>query len=102
MTMLDQNSEAPKPKKRRKAAKKRASARAAPPAPKPAGVFVGISPSDCPDACTAECCVISGRGICSHPYKGGLQANMQTPEALRRLSEAKRTIGKRKLEIADE
>lgn len=102
MTMLDQTTEAPKPKKPRKAAKKRARAKATPPAPKPTGDFVGITPSDCPDACSAERCVISGRGICSHPYKGGLQAMMQTPDAIRRLNAAKRAIGKRKLEIADE
>lgn len=93
-------SEAPKPKKTRKPAKKAAKARSA--APKHDAIYAGLTPSDCPMACSPDRCVISGRGICAHPYKGGLQAGMQSPDAMRRLNEAKRVIGKRKLDIAFE
>jgi hypothetical protein len=101
MTMTETpNTEAPK--KPRKPAKKRARAKVARPPPVPKGDYLGITPSDCPVACNADRCIISGRGICAHPYKGGLQAMMQTPEAIRRLNEAKRVIGKRKLDVAAE
>lgn len=102
MTMTETPAtEAPK-KSRRKPAKKRARARVAAMPPAASGDYLGITPSDCPVACTAERCVISGVGICAHPYKGGLQARMQNPESLRRLGAAKRAIGKRKLELTDE
>lgn len=91
------------PKSTRKRAKKRARIKAKPEAsPKQDGAFAGISPANCPTACNAERCVISGRSICAHPYKGGLQAALQTPEAGRRLNEAKRVIGRRKLDVAAE
>src|SRR5260221_692949 len=98
----EQSNETTKPKTRRKIAKKRARAAATPSAPKEDAAYAGISPANCPTACNAERCVISGRGICAHPYKGGLQASLQTPEAVRRLNEAKRVIGKRKLDVAAE
>lgn len=101
----EQTNEAPRPA--HKPAKKKAKKRAAPavaarPAPKPSADFEGITPADCPAACTADRCVISGRGICSHPFKGGLQAMLQNPDSLRRLSAAKRALGKRKLELRDD
>jgi hypothetical protein len=99
----EQTNELPKPKSTRKPAKKRARTKAKPaPAPKQDGAYAGISPANCPTACSATACVISGRGICAHPYKGGLQASLQTPDAVRRLNEAKRVIGKRKLDVAAE
>jgi hypothetical protein len=99
----EQTTETPKPKSTRKPAKKRARRQAKPPAaPKQDATFAGISPANCPAACNATACVISGRGICAHPYKGGLQASLQTPDAVRRLNEAKRVIGKRKLDVAAE
>jgi hypothetical protein len=101
MTMTEQTTEVPKPKKR-KTTKKRARAKPSPAPEKPTGIYIGITPSDCPEACKADRCVISESGICSHPYKGGLQAMMQTPDAIRRLNAAKRAIGKRKLELTDE
>jgi hypothetical protein len=104
MTMTETPATAPKPAKKRQPAKKRA-AQAKPVAalPKRDTTFDGITPADCPMACTAERCVISGRGICAHPHKGGLQANMQNPDSMRRYNAAKRALGKRKLDIgADE
>jgi hypothetical protein len=35
--------------------------------------FLGITKSDCPIDCTADRCVISGKPVCAHPCKGGLQ-----------------------------
>ena len=98
----EQTNDLPKSKSTRKPAKKRARAKAKPAVPKQDGAYAGISPANCPITCNAERCVISGRGICAHPYKGGLQASMQTPEAVRRLNEAKRVLGKRKLDVAAE
>jgi hypothetical protein len=101
MTTTETPIETPK-KTKQKPAKKRARAAATPPAPKQDTAYAGISPANCPTACNATACVISGRGICAHPYKGGLQASLQTPDAVRRLNEAKRVIGKRKLDVAAE
>lgn len=98
MDMTETATESPKT---RKPAKKRARAKTAKPTQK-SDVFAGITPSDCPIACKIDHCVISHRGICAHPYKGGLQAAMQSPEAVRRLNEAKRALGKRKLNLVDE
>lgn len=88
-----------KPKKKRARTKRKVST-----APKKAsdGVYAGLTAANCATACNADRCVISGRGICAHPYKGGLQASTQDPDATRRLNEAKRVIGKRKLDIAAE
>jgi hypothetical protein len=97
MTMTEQPTETTKPAK--KVAKKRGR-RAQPTPSAPRDDYAGISTVNCPSACNAARCVISDRGICGHPYKGGLQASLQTPEAIRRLNAAKRVIGKRKLDLA--
>lgn len=100
----EQMTEAPKQAPARKPAKKRARKAVAQPklpaAAKRDTTFDGITPADCPMACSAERCVISGRGICAHPHKGGLQAGLQNPDAMRRYNQAKRVLGKRKLDIA--
>lgn len=101
MSMTETPGAATAPKKTRKPAKKRGRAKTAA-SPAQDSAYRGITPADCPTGCNAERCVISGRGICAHPYKGGLQASMQSPDAIRRLNEAKRVIGKRKLDIAAE
>lgn len=86
-----------KPSAKKRPKKRVAATKSAPP-PEMAGLDVAT----CATACSATRCVISGMGICAHPNKGGLQANMQSPEAARRLNEAKRVIGKRKLDVAAE
>lgn len=99
----EQMTEVPQKAPARKHPKKRARKVAQPKLPAAAKrdtTFDGITPADCPMACSAERCVISGRGICAHPHKGGLQANMQSPESMRRYHQAKRVLGKRKLDIA--
>lgn len=70
-------------------------------AAKPDGIYAGLTVANCATACTANRCVISGIGICAHPSKGGLQASMQSNEAVRRYNEAKRVIGKRKFEVPE-
>lgn len=95
--------EAPEPvKPTHKRANKRRKKRSAPKeaaAPKPTGEFVGLTPKECPTACNAERCVISGIGICGHPAKGALQVH--TAEALGRFNEAKKLLGKRKVDIGN-
>lgn len=98
MTMTEQT---PAPEKKAPAKKRRARANkkvAASPSPK-ASEMDGITVTDCPIACRAERCAISGRGICAHPHKGGLQAALQAPDTMRRYNEAKRILGKAKLDL---
>jgi hypothetical protein len=100
MTMIEEPVTAPaKPAAKRKPAKKRA--RAAPAPVKARGEMEGITRTDCALACTAAKCAISGVGICAHPFKGGLQANLQNPDTLRRYNAAKRAIGKAKLDLGE-
>lgn len=100
MTMTEQTTETPKPKKPRRERAARAKAPAALPAQARApSEMEGITVSDCPIACVATRCVISLRGICAHPGKGGLQAPLQTPKTLRRFGEAKRALGQAKLDL---
>lgn len=86
----------PKPKPQRKA--QRRASPAQPPAQK-ASPMDGITPQDCPSACTSKHCVISMRDRCAHPFKGGIPAGMQNDLTMRRYSEAKRTLGKQKLDL---
>jgi hypothetical protein len=87
--------ETPKLKAPKKPRRKRAVAAK----PAPGSPFADITPRDCPTACKPDRCAISGCAICAHPHKGGLQATLQTPEAMRRLNEAKRVLGKAKLDL---
>jgi hypothetical protein len=73
--------------------------RAAPPPAAKVSEMAGITPTDCPMACNATRCVISGQPVCAHPHKAGLQIAMQNEVTLRRFNEAKRTLGKAKLDL---
>lgn len=89
--------ETPTPAPRRKT--KRKPARKAAAAPKPASELAGIAVDKCPAACNAEGCVISGKPVCAHPYKGGLQGGlMHDSNALARLNAAKKLLGKKVLD----
>lgn len=100
MTMTESPTAAPAPKpakpKRKMQRVKRAPAAVA---VEPGSKLAGITPRDCPMACTAKMCVISGRDICAHPMKGGLQANMQNDMSLRRSNEARNILGKQKIDL---
>lgn len=102
MTMTDQPAPppAPKPKRKytqRKPRKPRPDATAA---PKLTTHLAGLTIADCPSACNAERCVISGRAYCGHPRKGGLQGvDMGNAEAIARLHQAQKTLGKRALDL---
>lgn len=96
--IADAPPDAPKKPKRHARANKRPRAAVAP--PKAADAFEGITPSDCPNACRPDRCVITNAGFCAHPHKGGLQARLQTPDNLRRYHAAKRALGKQKLMLA--
>jgi hypothetical protein len=59
----------------------------------------GISPADCPYACTAENCCIVSAPVCSHPHKGGLQPiHKSDPAILRRFNEARQRLQQFRLE----
>jgi hypothetical protein len=52
--------------------------------------LVGMTREKCADACRADRCVISRRGICAHPSKTGLQvAQANDLAALDRLQAAR-------------
>lgn len=62
--------------------------------------LAGLTPTDCPAACNATACVFTDKPYCGHPYKGGPQAaDISRPEVLSRQSEAKRILGKRKVDL---
>lgn len=84
--------------KKRKPRHARANKRSAIVAPA-RSMMEGITVTDCPLACNEKKCVISGREICAHPHKGGLQANLQNADSMRRFNEAKRMLGKQKLDL---
>lgn len=55
--------------------------------------LTGLSVKDCPKACSADGCVISGSTYCAHPRKGGLQAIDQgNTDALERLQKAQKKL----------
>lgn len=82
------------PKKRKAARRKRSAA-----VPKPAAEFAGLTVTDCPSACNAQGCIISGIGVCAHPRKGGLQGRlMHDNAAIGRLNHAHKVLGKKLLD----
>jgi len=53
----------------------------------------GMTVTECPKACNADGCVISGKGYCAHPRKGGLQPQDQgSIEAIDRLTKAQKKL----------
>jgi hypothetical protein len=55
--------------------------------------LAGMTETMCPNECSADGCVISGKSYCAHPRKGGLHAiQMQDNEALRRAEQAREHI----------
>lgn len=57
--------------------------------------FTGMTRSSCPAACTAQRCIISDVGHCSHPLSGGLQFALKNEGSLARYAEACKAIGVR-------
>jgi hypothetical protein len=101
MDMIENTVTEKKPAKRKARRKARKSA-----APKPIkadGIYTGMTVTDCCDACNVDGCVISGKPYCAHPRKGGLHsAEIQENDALRRLQQAKRILGKQLLEASSD
>jgi hypothetical protein len=59
-----------------------------------AGIYFGMTQMNCGDGCTPVRCVISERGYCAHPYKGGLQRiDQNSVAAINRLNDAKVFLG---------
>jgi hypothetical protein len=55
--------------------------------------LTGFTVKDCPKACSADGCVISGKNYCGHPRKGGLQAADQgDAEAIERVQKAQKKL----------
>ncbi len=108
ISIIEDEVEKPTAKPARKPAKKRAKPakkKAEPtvkrvPAP-PGSPLVGLTALDCASGCKATCCVISGVGICAHPAKGGLQANLMNDKSMRMYNQAKQIIAGLKLKIGD-
>jgi hypothetical protein len=93
MSITETTQAPPRRKAKRKPARKVAAA------PKPSAEMAGLTIDKCPTACNAEGCVISGRPVCGHPRKGGLQgADMHNSDAIGRSNAAKRLLGKRMLD----
>jgi hypothetical protein len=44
--------------------------------------FAGMTKEACPAACNAEGCVITGKGFCAHPTKGGIPASFKNDPAI--------------------
>jgi hypothetical protein len=108
ISIIEDEDEKPAAKPRKPAAKKRAkpAKKAKPAEPKripapPGSPLVGLTALDCASGCKATCCAISGVGICAHPAKGGLQANLQNDKSLRLYNQAKQIIAGLKLKIGD-
>lgn len=71
-----------------------------PPTKPPVNQFAGLTPENCPTACNAERCVFVEKPYCAHPYKGGPQnADVSRPAVISRINEAKRILGKRKIDM---
>jgi len=87
--------EAPEPPRRPRRKYKRRKLPAA--IARPANELTGITVKLCPPACSAERCVISGIGVCSHPHKGS--PYIKTQEAIARFNAAKKMLGKRKVDV---
>jgi hypothetical protein len=59
--------------------------------PAPSAEFSGLTEVNCCDACySSGVCVISGKNVCAHPNKGGLQPRqMSDGQALARFARAR-------------
>lgn len=99
--------ETPKPTRkpaRRKKARRTRPAIKPPAAAKPVlpDELAGLTSTECPLECSPSGCVISGRGYCAHPRKGGLQgSDMRDPAALDRAHRAKSALARAMLDKAD-
>lgn len=83
----------PAPKKKRPYHRRRAPLPPKPPKPEPVSIYAGASEKNCCAACTPIECVISGRAVCAHPYKGGLRAgDSGKAELVKRVLECKEYI----------
>ena len=84
--------EAPAKPKRKPARRRALPAAAAPPKPeKPE--FLGLTADACCADCCMEKCVITGKALCGHPRKGGLQPpDMLVPETMARYQRAVKAL----------
>ncbi len=61
--------------------------------------FYGITPRECCAKCRPNQCVITGVGICAHPYKNGLQGALTAkPDVVDRFMNAKKYLSHQKVD----
>lgn len=89
-----------KPRKRRTAKRRRAAAPKQQGQVKAPAEFAGMTERECCEACGPAKCVISGRPICAHPFKGGLQTSLHHDrEALSRFERARKALKHRMVDL---
>lgn len=55
--------------------------------------FAGLTRTECPIECSAERCLITGRALCGHPHKGGLQGtDVTNAKVMDRYKEARKLV----------
>ena len=96
---IETNLHEPKPAKPRKKRKARAK-----PAPKAQSAAkpecLGLTAEDCCADCCLEKCVITGKPLCGHPRKGGLQPpDMLIPETLSRYQRATKALAHAAIDV---
>lgn len=90
MSIIETTAVAPAKPKRHARPNRRKPVKAA---PKADGEFAGLTAKNCPTACNASRCVISGIDVCAHPLKAGLQAAQKhDPKVLARFARAKEAL----------
>jgi hypothetical protein len=62
--------------------------------------IAGMTKNDCAKACSAERCVISGRGVCMHPMKSSMGAVETDPAAAAAYASACQLLGINKISLA--
>ena len=59
----------------------------------------GLSATDCPHDCEKERCVITGRNLCGHPFKSGLQyIDKMNPEVNERYKQAQKMLAHKRVD----
>lgn len=85
-----------RPPKRRRKARRRAPRRKAERATAAAAEFDGLTATNCCADCSPQRCVLTGRPICGHPYKGTLAFADNGIHA--RIGRARKAIQKQKID----
>lgn len=83
-------------------ARRKKNAAAPPPDDGMGEVLKGLTPARCPTACNVECCVITEKPYCGHPYMGApQQADKDNLGILERVQAARRRLAGVQLIVRD-